>query len=216
MNRGAAAPAFDVRPIRLADARPLFERFHAYKGAGNTATYALGCIESGRIVAAFMWQPPAPGAALSVCAEAPHGVLALSRMVAVPRDERVLRHISKPLRHIMRRVIDRGRWPVLVTYSDEGAGHTGHVYKCSGWTATHRAKVPFYVDGGGRSREFLQRWRASHGRNHARRNHHDSAVGALGVRARRRGATHRRRWLGAPVDGQVVAQWCARGAVGER
>jgi hypothetical protein len=30
-------------------------------------------------------------------------------------------------------LIDRTRWPVLVTYSDIGQGHTGHVYKCSGW-----------------------------------------------------------------------------------
>jgi hypothetical protein len=49
----------------------------------------------------------------------------------------------------MRTLIDRGRWPALVTYSDEGQGHTGHVYKCSGWTKTERRKVPFFVDATG-------------------------------------------------------------------
>jgi hypothetical protein len=138
-----------IERVSLADVRPLFERFHAYKGAGGTATYALGFVESGAIVAAFLWQPPAPGAALAVCPEAPYGVLALSRMVAVPRGERALRHISKPLRAIMRQVIDRGRWPVLVTYSDEGAGHTGHVYKCSDWHPTHRSRARVFVDAAG-------------------------------------------------------------------
>jgi len=78
------------------------------------------------VVAAYAWQPPPPGASRAVCPEAPEGVLALSRMVAVPRDERRLQHVSTPLRRQMRVLIDRGRWPVLVTYSDEGQGHTGN------------------------------------------------------------------------------------------
>lgn len=85
-----------------------------------------------------------------MCAEAPAGVLALSRMVAVPREERSLRHVSKPLRVQMRRLIDRTRWPVLVTFSDEGQGHTGHVYKCSGWEPTTRTKVAVFEDESGR------------------------------------------------------------------
>lgn len=101
-------------------------------------------------MAAYAWQPPAPGAARSVCPEAPHGVLALSRMVAVPREERRLQHVSKPLRLQMRRLIDRTRWPVLVTYSDEGLGHTGHVYKCSGWQPTERRERPTFLDAEGR------------------------------------------------------------------
>ncbi len=38
-------------------------------------------------------------------------------------------------------MIDRTRWPVLVTYSDESVGHTGHVYKCSGWQKTKRSRA---------------------------------------------------------------------------
>lgn len=71
-------------------------------------------------------------------------------MVAVPRDERALNHISKPLRRQMRALIDRTRWPVLVTYSDEGQGHTGHVYLCSGWEKTSRATRPYFEDAAGR------------------------------------------------------------------
>jgi hypothetical protein len=125
---------------------------HGYKSSGKVFTYAFAVYESGNPVAAFSWKPPPPGAAKSVCPEYPQAVLALSRMVAVPKGERRLKHISKPLMAQMKRLIDRGRWPVLVTYSDEGQGHTGYVYQCSGWTRTMRAERAFYLDeGGGRA-----------------------------------------------------------------
>lgn len=136
-------------PSSLDVVRAMCERYHGYGSAGGIATYAFAVLEDERPVASFAWQPPPPGASVSVCPEAPAGVLALSRMVAVPREERALRHISKPLREQMRRLIDRTRWPVLVTYSDEGQGHTGHVYKCSGWQKTTRKEVPVFETAGG-------------------------------------------------------------------
>lgn len=139
------SPGYEIRPCRISEVRGLCERFHPYASAGGTATYAFGVYEDGQIVAGYLWQPPAPGASRSVCPEAPQGVLALSRMVAVPRDQRRLNHVSKPLRRQMRTLIDRTRWPVLVTYSDEGCGHTGHVYKCSGWERTTKASRAYYV-----------------------------------------------------------------------
>lgn len=144
------APKYDLRPIGIEPVRELCERFHGYGSVGNAAVYRFGVLEGGRVVAAYAWQPPPPGAARSVCPEAPQGVLALSRMVAVPREDRALSHISRPLRRQMRVLIDRTRWPVLLTYSDEGQGHTGYVYKCSGWQATERSVRPVFVDEQGR------------------------------------------------------------------
>jgi hypothetical protein len=135
-----------LRSARLDEVRPLFEKHHGYRSAGGTATYCYAVEEHGALVAAYTWQPPPLGVAKAVSPEAPYGVLSLSRMVAVPRAERELRHISKPLRVQMRTLIDRSRWPVLVTFSDEGQGHTGHVYKCSGWQKTARAQRPVYED----------------------------------------------------------------------
>lgn len=143
-------PAYDLRPCTIAEVDALCERYHAYKGAGKAVTYAFGVYEEGRLVAAYAWQPPPPGAARSVCPACPEGVLSLSRMVAVPREERRLRHISKPLRRQMLRLIDRTRWPVLVTFSDEGCGHTGHTYKCSGWQPTRKSRRPVYEDAQGK------------------------------------------------------------------
>lgn len=138
---GNKPPRFEVRPTTIDEVSDLFARFHAYKSTGGVAVYAFAVVEDQRPIAAFLWQPPPPGAARSVCPSLPHGVLALSRMVAVPREERRLRHISKPLRHQMLRLMDRTRWPALVTFSDESVGHTGHVYMCSGWQKTSRRRT---------------------------------------------------------------------------
>lgn len=143
-------PSYDLRPCHLDVVAELVAKYHGYGSIGANATYAFAVYEDDRPVAAYVWQPPPPGAAKSVCPEEPAAVLALSRMVAVPKEKRRLAHVSKPLRRQMRVLIDRGRWPVLVTYSDEGEGHTGHVYKCSGWKATIRSKRPFYLNADGK------------------------------------------------------------------
>ena len=53
------------------------------------------------------------------------------------------------MRRQMAKLIDRTRYPVLITYSDEGQGHTGHVYKCSGWQKTAVNEAVYYEDGNG-------------------------------------------------------------------
>lgn len=142
-------PSYDMRPCTLKEVRALCLKYHGYKSVGSNATYAFAVYENRKPVAVYVWQPPPPGAAKSVCPECPEGVLALSRMVAVPKEQRQLRHISKPLRRQMRMLIDRTRWPVLITYSDESMGHTGHVYKCSGWEKTRVSLRPTFIDKNG-------------------------------------------------------------------
>ena len=39
-----------------------------------------------------------------------------------------------------------------MTYSDQGQGHNGFVYQCSGWTPTARETRPVYVDVSGARR----------------------------------------------------------------
>lgn len=162
---------FDLRECGVAELKRLCEKYHGYGSAGDYATYCYGVYESGRLVAGYSWMPPALGAAKSVCPEEPQAVLALSRMVAVPKSERVLKHISKPLRIQMKHLIDRTRYPVLVTYSDESQGHTGYVYQCSGWYKTERVRRRVYTKDGVRKysgtslkgltfegHTYLQRW----------------------------------------------------------
>ena len=138
---------YDIRECHFDDVQRLCTTYHAYKGAGRTAVVCHGVYVDGRIVAAFSWLPPPLGAAKAVAGDGAAGVLALSRMIAVPRAERPrCKHISKPLKIIMMRHLDRTRWPILITYSDESVGHTGYVYKCSGWTPTDRNQSAAYED----------------------------------------------------------------------
>lgn len=175
---------YTMRRVTLKEVRDLCERFHGYGSVGASATYAFGVFEADLCVAAYSWQPPPPGAARSACPEAPEGVLSLSRMVAVPRDDRALNHVSKPLRRQMRREIDRTRWPVLITFSDEGQGHTGYVYKCSGWEKDLQGAAAVLRRFHGTSRLVLlgrpSRWT----RVDSRRDNDSSALGAPDLPAR--------------------------------
>ena len=141
---------YHLERVSYADIAPLLEAHHPYKaGKPQLGTYVFGVLEKGRTIAGYLWAPPPYGAAKSVRPDAPLGVLALSRMVAVPKAERSLNHVSRPLRYQMKHLIDRTRWPSLVTWHDEGEGHTGHVYKCSGWTKTRSSRSPKLRDASG-------------------------------------------------------------------
>lgn len=77
--RRERAPAFDLRSCALDDVRALCARHHGYGSASDVAVYAFGVYEDGRIVAAYAWQPPPPGAARAVCPECPDRVAARAR-----------------------------------------------------------------------------------------------------------------------------------------
>ena len=139
-------PNFDIRKVESWEIKSFFKRYHGYGSVGITSTYAFAVYEEGKIVAAFTWQPPIIGAAKSVSRDCYFGVLALSRMVAVDKAERKLKHISKPLKYQMFRMIDRTRWPILITYSDESMGHNGFVYECSKFKRTLRSEAIAYTD----------------------------------------------------------------------
>lgn len=149
-KNGVTRLTYDLRACPLRVVAEMCRTHHGYGSASSSATYAWAVYEDDEPVAGYAWQPPPFGAARNIAPNAPGAVLALSRMVAVPREHRKLRHVSTPLRRQMRTTIDRGRWPVLVTYSDEGQGHTGHAYKCSGWTPTHRKRARIYLDANGK------------------------------------------------------------------
>lgn len=138
-------PSYDLRRCDVATVADLCRRYHGYKSCPPTAVYAFAVYEEGRAVAGYLWNACAPGTDKLLSPGVPGVVLALTRMAAVPRSERRLNHVSKPLRRQMRVLIDRGRWPVLVTYSDSWLGHKGHVYKCSGWERTAENTSYVYV-----------------------------------------------------------------------
>jgi hypothetical protein len=71
------------------------------------------------------------------------GVLSLSRLVVVPGVPK--NACSFLIRHSMR-LIDRERWPCLLSYADEWQGHEGTIYRAAGWVEMGwTVPVPQYV-----------------------------------------------------------------------
>jgi hypothetical protein len=139
---------WEVRPCDLSIAQSLTARFHYSGGGSNTGTLTCGLWQRSAWLdidchGASWWIPPTKSAGAFSHPENPQGVLALSRLVVVPDAPK--NAASFLLRHSMR-FIDRGRWPVLVTYADEWQGHTGGIYKAlkdagweeAGWTKPER------------------------------------------------------------------------------
>lgn len=126
---------WDVRPISLSTAQAMTAQHHYSKGGANTATYCHGLFRAGGFWEAdckgiAWWIPPTRGAAEATYPQRWEGVLALSRLVVL--GEVPANGASFLLSRSMK-LIDRSRWPCLVTYADTWRGHTGAIYKATNW-----------------------------------------------------------------------------------
>lgn len=135
-----------VRPVQLAVAQDMVERMHYSAGGSNTAVYVHGLFELARPAAirgVAWWIPPTRSAAQATYPTDWEGVLALSRMVI---DDGVPKNGATFLLARSMRLIDRLRWPCLVTYADEWQGHTGTIYRACNWTYVGKtAPEPTFV-----------------------------------------------------------------------
>ncbi len=131
------ASDWEVRSIQHhAEARHLCQLWHYAGGTPNTSTYRHGLYRTGILLhgealGVALWIPPTRSAAECIAGEGWTGVLALSRLVVDP--DLPTNGASFLLGRSMR-LIDRTRWPILVTYADTGRGHTGAIYKATNWT----------------------------------------------------------------------------------
>ena len=138
-----------VRPVSIEIASRLVRDHHYAHGAANTATYLHGLFP-----ASSFWQDDCAGVAWWIpptrsAAEATHpanwrGVLFLSRLVIVPG---VPKNACTFLLARSMRLIDRDRWPMFVTYADEGQGHTGTIYRAANWREAGRTapEATFFI-----------------------------------------------------------------------
>lgn len=127
---------WEVRPVDWAVAERLVTRFHYAAGTSKTAVAVHGLFPRGsfwdqdcRGVA--WWLPPTSAVAKSLSPDNPGGVLALSRLAIEPG---MPGNSASFLMARSMRLIDRRRWPVFVTYADAWRGHTGAIYRATGWT----------------------------------------------------------------------------------
>ena len=109
---------------------------HYARGAPNTSTYRHGLYRAADWPMATepwgvaLWIPPTRAAAETVAGEDWGGVLALSRFAIHPD---VPPNGASFLLGRSMKMIDRERWPWLLTYADTGEGHTGAIYRATGW-----------------------------------------------------------------------------------
>lgn len=130
------AKEWTVRAVSLSTARELVTRLHYAKGGSNTETYCHGLFRKGEdffdesCLGVAWWIPPTKSAALATYPANWRGVLALSRLAI---DPTVPTNACSFLISRSRKMIDRKAWPCLVTYADEGQGHTGAIYLADNW-----------------------------------------------------------------------------------
>jgi hypothetical protein len=111
----------------------LVRMWHYSKSAPNTSTYRHGLYPAGLMTlccGAALWIPPTRTAAAAIEPDNPEGVLSLSRLVIEPG---LPTNAASFLLGSSMRLIDRDRWPTLVTYADTAQGHTGAIYKATNW-----------------------------------------------------------------------------------
>jgi len=123
---------WEVRTTDLKTAQKLVKEHHYSKGGSNTATYRHGLFLKGGDVCfgVAWWIPPTKTAANATYPDDWKSVLCLTRLAIAPE---VPSNGASFLLGASMRLIDRGRWPCLVTYADEMQGHTGAIYKATNW-----------------------------------------------------------------------------------
>lgn len=124
-----------MRSILLhSEARALVTAWHYAKGCTNTSTYRHGLYPASQFFepprGVAMWIAPTPSSAKAIAGEDWRGVLSLTRLVVQPG---MPTNSASFLLGRSINLIDRERWPVLVTYADTALGHTGAIYKATNW-----------------------------------------------------------------------------------
>ena len=131
---GLRAEDWDVRPAPLADAQALVRDFHYARGGSNTGVFVHGLYHrlTDLLCGVAWWLPPTRVAAESVNRDQWQRVLSLTRMVMRPDTPK--NACSFLLGRSVKAIKRDGRFVTLVTWADEGEGHTGGVYRAANWT----------------------------------------------------------------------------------
>ncbi len=124
---------YRVCDIEPADARAFVAAHHYAGGSSNTSVYRHGLVRAAddALVGVLLWLPPTKAAAVTVDRERWRQVLSLSRMAVLPGVPKGA--CSLLLGAGVRRIVAGKRFMSLVTYADRRVGHSGAVYRASGW-----------------------------------------------------------------------------------
>lgn len=123
-----------VRPIEHAEGVAAIEGWHYAQGAPNTSVARDGlflAVKPTELRGVAMWLPPTKNAAATVAGTEWRNVLSLTRFV-IASDVPV--NGASFLLGASMQMLDRARWPWLLSYADSAQGHTGAIYKATNWT----------------------------------------------------------------------------------
>lgn len=143
-----------VEPCLFTQARAFIERHHYARGMSNTAifTHAL-CCPLGGLWGVAAWLCPTQRACKTVDPDDWTRVVGLSRLAIhpdVPKNACSFL-ISRSIRLIR---LD-GRYRSLVSFADSAQGHSGTIYRASGWTYVGQTvATPLWVDPLGKMRSI--------------------------------------------------------------
>jgi len=139
---------WEVRTVPLSIVQEMVRLYHYSGGGSNTATYRHGLFRKGdnQCRGVAWWIPPTKSAALATYPDNWRGVLALTRLAI---DPGVPKNGASFLLGKSMKLIDRGKWPCLVTYADEMMGHTGAIYRATNWEYCGKTKpgATYFKDG---------------------------------------------------------------------
>jgi len=124
-----------VERVPHGEAVAAIHAWHYSRSAPNTGQQTFGlyrrdALPLAPLMGAALWLPPTRRAAEAVAGEEWGGVLSLSRLAVSPDAPR---NAATFLLASSMRLLDRDRWPVLLTYADTHQGHTGAIYRATGW-----------------------------------------------------------------------------------
>lgn len=129
-----------VQPVKHSVARCLIGAFHYSGCASNTSVHSHGIFRARdmTLMGAALWMPPTANAAKALALlhlggrDRHREVLVLSRCALKPGQPQ---NTTGMLLSRSERLVRRdARWSLLVTYADEAEGHTGIIYRATGWT----------------------------------------------------------------------------------
>jgi hypothetical protein len=129
-----------VDGLPMSEAAELVREHHYSKSCANTSVACHGLYHRDDYMTpmgAALWMPPTPNAARTV-AEDWRSVLCLSRLVILPD---VPTNGASFLLGRSMQLLDRERWPVLLTYADTRHGHSGAIYRATNWQEVGEVKA---------------------------------------------------------------------------
>lgn len=134
-----------VEKVPHGEAMAAIFHWHYSKSGPNTGqTFGLferAAYPLAPLSGAALWLPPTKRAAEAVAGDEWRGVLSLSRLAV---DPALPRNAASFLLGRSMRLIDRDKWPTLLTYADTRHGHTGAIYLATGWELDARVNSGAY------------------------------------------------------------------------